>query len=265
MSEHIAEAGHHAGQAVEHAGTGVKGVLGKKLGPLPVGGWVLAVAGGVGVALYFRNRSAGNAANLPDITATDATGATDGFTPQDPGGTQQGVGNGGSYTYTDTANHGAGNGNASTHHGDAYLARHATTNAAWESHSIDAMHARGFGRPAVRESLDAYLAAHRLTAGQEVRLSATLAICGPPPHPPKHIAGPGTPKATSTPAGHATPPRTPPVHQPTKGRPTTHQDSPKPPRKPRRKKHPEEHLVQTRQPTIDPHKTRPGHLGIFGR
>ena len=259
----MAEAGHHAGAAVEHAGHGVKGALGKKLGPMPVGGWLLAIAGGVGVAVYFRNRSAANAANLPDLTATDATGTTDGFTPQDPGGTNQGVGNGGSYTYTDTATHTpAGNGNSSTHHGPAYLARHATTNAAWKAHALDAMAARGFARKAVGETLDDYLAGQRLTPGDEVRLAATLASCGPPPHPPKHIGGPGTPKPAPHPPAHQPPP---PVHQPTTGRPTTHQASPTPPKKPKKKKHHRHgQVVQTRQPSpVVKTPSLSQHLGIF--
>lgn len=280
MSEHIAEAGHHAGAAVEHTAHGVKGALGHKLGPLPVGGWLLAVAGGVGVAVYFRNRSAANAADLPDITTTDATGP-DGFTPNDPGGTVQGVGGAGgpisgTYPYSNTAT--AGNGNAAVHTGPAALARAAKTNAEWANHAADAMARRGFVHGAVAGTLDKYLAGKRLSAGDELRLQATLATCGPPPNPPKHVALPGTGKpepttghgtkdhGTDNPGGaHTTPGTKPaPPHLPEPTKPTHHQDNPKPP-----KPHKPAHHAETLKPA--PAATAPKvqvparhrHLGVL--
>lgn len=37
----------------------------KKLGPLPVGGWVLLVGGGIGVVLYMRKKRAGESGDMP--------------------------------------------------------------------------------------------------------------------------------------------------------------------------------------------------------
>lgn len=191
MSEHMGEAAGHAGAAVHHTGAGVHGALGKQLGPMPVGGWLLAVAGGVVVAYYFRRNAAAssaavdpNAANLP----TDTTG----WDTADPGGTAQGVGGsaGGSG--------GGGNGNAPAGGpkaaSEASLARAATTNAEWRHHAVLAMAGtRGFDAAHVDNALADYLAGHKLTEGEVVALAATEALCGPPPHTPTRQAPPGTP------------------------------------------------------------------------
>lgn len=201
MTEHAAEAAHHTTEAVHHAGKGVGSALGRKLGPMPVGGWLLAVGGGVLVAVYFRRKATTDTTDPAAVDTTDATGA-DGFDQADPGGTQAGVG-GGSYTYSDTA---TGNGNASAHHGQAYLARQAKSNAGWVDHSVRAMQARGFAPAHVRDALEAFLHGHTLTPAQEVALAATEALCGPPPHPPKHHPKPG--------GGAVHTPPTKPVHHP---------------------------------------------------
>lgn len=212
MTEHAHEAAHHAGAAVEHTGAGIKGALSKKLGPMPVGGWLLAVVGGVVVALYFRNKSSANATDLPDATDTpgDFT-ANDGFDQADPGGTNPGVGGGQPVVGVDQG------GNPATpptvvHHGAAELARKAKTNAGWEDHAVDAMVAIGFGRAHTRDALDVYLHGKQPTAGQELVIAATLSRCGPPPNQPKRVQPPGTKptkphpgtgtRDTGQPAGH---------------------------------------------------------------
>lgn len=189
MSEHVTEAAHKAGDAVEHAGHGIKATLSKKLGPMPVGGWLLAVLGGVAVALYFRNRSAGSdTTDLP----TDPPGefdpnAPNGFDQADPGGTNPGVGGG-----VDTGGNPTTPGtSAAVHHSEAYKAKHAKDNPTWEAHAILAMTQVGFHSSQVRNTLQAYLHGNHLGAGAKVTLDATLARCGPPPNPPKKQPGPG--------------------------------------------------------------------------
>lgn len=184
MTEHAAEAAHHTGEAVHHGAAGIKGGLGRKLGPMPVGGWLLAVAGGVLVAWYFRRASAAT-----DPTATDPTTATTGWDTADPGGTNAGVGGG----VGNTGGGGGTGGGTSAHHTEAYLARQATTNAEWKSHAVLAMAPFGFDAAHVARALDDYLAGHKLNQGETVTLAATESRCGPPPHPPKHQAPPGTP------------------------------------------------------------------------
>lgn len=244
VSEHATEAAHHAGEAAQHAAHGVKGALSKKLGPMPVGGWLLALAGGVGIALYFRNKSAADSADLPDDTTfpDDFTVNGDGFDQADPGGTNPGVGGTGG---TDQA----GNPNtpgtpAHIHHSEAYKAKHAKTNAEWKHHTVLAMTAMGFGAAAMDNTLDHYLKGQRQGQAGELRLSAALARCGPPPNPPKHVPGPGTGKHepnpghgtrdTGGPHGHQTP-GTKPEHHPSHS--TIHPIGEPRQHKPKRHKH----------------------------
>jgi LysM repeat protein len=64
-------------EGAEGAAAGVKGGLGKKVGPLPVGVWIAVVGGGL-VLAYFMNRSNGSAPAASDSTGDfgSATGAT---------------------------------------------------------------------------------------------------------------------------------------------------------------------------------------------
>lgn len=208
MSEHAAEAAHHVGEAGHHAAQGVHGFLGKRLGPMPMGGWLLAIAGGVAVAIYFRNRASSS--------STSSTGGTtpDGYSydpttgqwvnPQtgqvlDPGSPYTGVGNLGS---------GGGGGNpsngnpeppaAAAHKTQAQLAKAATTNAGWLRHAEAAMVEFGFKPAIVQHTLERFLAGEHLSHAQRVVLEGTLPRVGPPPKPPtrQHTGEPSTgPKA----------------------------------------------------------------------
>jgi len=60
--------------------------LGKQVGPLPLGAWVVVVAGGLGIALYTR-RQAAVPTQIVDDTSGDpgvGTGAVGGFVPTSP-------------------------------------------------------------------------------------------------------------------------------------------------------------------------------------
>lgn len=70
---------HKVGEGAAHGAEKTKSVLGRKIGPLPLGAWILAVLGGVAVALYLRGQS----------TEPDAPDAPDAELPND---TQAGVG-----------------------------------------------------------------------------------------------------------------------------------------------------------------------------
>jgi hypothetical protein len=218
MSEHAADAAHHAGEAVHHGAAGIKGGLGKKLGPMPVGGWLLAVGGGVLVAYYFRSRSGnGGGTDTTDTTATDAADLPDatGWDQADPGGTNQGAGNLYDPTTNDPSSNttgdtgstsggasGGGGGGSDAGPSQAHLARQATTNAAWAKHAVKAMQPFGFAPDHTAATLAAFLAGDKLTQGQTVTLAATESRCGPPPHPPHHQAPPGTPPPAPTPTHH---------------------------------------------------------------
>lgn len=76
---------------------GVKGALGKKIGPLPLGVWLLAIGGGLVVAAMVRRR----AGNGPVEGVAEEAGGF-GWDEPDPGGTRPGIGgNAGSDWSTD--------------------------------------------------------------------------------------------------------------------------------------------------------------------
>lgn len=61
--------------------------MGKQVGPLPVGAWVVVVAGGLGIALYTRRQNAATPTEIGVDTSGDAgvgTGAVGGFIPTSP-------------------------------------------------------------------------------------------------------------------------------------------------------------------------------------
>lgn len=61
--------------------------FGKQIGPLPLGAWVVVVAGGLGIAVYTRRSNGPAVAEIVDNTSGDAgvgTGAVGGFIPTSP-------------------------------------------------------------------------------------------------------------------------------------------------------------------------------------
>jgi hypothetical protein len=88
----------------EGAGHGLKATLGKKVGPLPMGVWILAVGGGLVLTWYMRRNAAPTTATdtSTDTTAPDTGGTGTGSWPY---GVPNGVGQTGS-TGSDSGNAG---------------------------------------------------------------------------------------------------------------------------------------------------------------
>lgn len=61
--------------------------LGKQIGPLPLGAWIAVVAGGLGIALWSRNRDSGEVEIVEDTSGDPGVGegpGTPGFIPINP-------------------------------------------------------------------------------------------------------------------------------------------------------------------------------------
>ena len=158
-------------------------VLTRKVGPLPVGVWVVALAGGIGVAVVIRRRAADSTAIDPaaapgdtaDMTADPATGGAAGGIPWASG-------------VTDT-NPGAGNlGPGPIADGPI------TTNAQWRHRVATVLTREGYHGALVENALARWFNGKTLTAPQRNVIDEAIARVGPPPHPPKHKPEPKQPK-----------------------------------------------------------------------
>lgn len=143
-------------------------MLGKRLGPLPVAGWVAAILGGLGISWYLRSRG-GAAPEEPPAAYTD------------PGalGTSTTYGTGGA-AYSDPANPGnisdpidpenAGPGTVSI-----------TTNGQWRTQAVKYLIGLGNTGTAAETAVGNYLAGRLLTVAQVAMVNAALAGVGPTP------------------------------------------------------------------------------------
>lgn len=131
--------------------------LGKRVGPLPVGVWILAIGGGLAVAVFVRSRAAG------DEGAELEPGA--------------GIN-------TDTAP-GAGN-LAGVGDDDVPTTGRPTTNEEWFTQAVDAILGTrmGYNPSAVSAALTKYLDGQRLTVAENAIVSMAIRLIGPPPVPP---------------------------------------------------------------------------------
>lgn len=145
----------------------VSGALSKKIGPLPVGAWLLAAAGGIGVALFVRSRRAGADQAQAEAAAT----VPDGTVYTQPNGIGQGgsSGSGGSSDDTPTVR----------------------TNSEWAQVAVRRMIARGYDPTAVDVAVRAYLSGDHLSSMQRAIIAEILVFVGPPPTaPPPESPGP---------------------------------------------------------------------------
>lgn len=133
-------------------GKGIKGALGKKIGPLPVGVWILAVGGGLVAAWYLRSRSGGGAAAEDP---NDPTRNTD---------TAPGAGGAG----------GTGNGT-----------QRPTTNEEWYQLASQMLLGLGtYNALLIDTALKTYLSGSRqLTSAEQAVVAAAIRLIGPPPTP----------------------------------------------------------------------------------
>lgn len=154
--------------------TDVRAALAKQYGPLPAGGWLLAIAGGVTVAVFVRRRAGNN-------TAAELDGEN---LPGDNTDTAPGVGNL------------AGTGGSTS--------TRPTSNDEWRLAVIPLLIAAGFAPLTVDAAVSHYLYGEPLSPSEQAVIAKALQIAGPPPEP----VPPPVPGTSSTPV------TTPPVRTP---------------------------------------------------
>jgi hypothetical protein len=177
-----------------HGGAGLKGALGKKLGPLPVGIWVLAVGGGLIFAYYMRSNSSADDTTTEDTTGADTGGTGEGSWPY---GVPNGVGqwnNGGGQDDDDTT--------------DNTLP---TTNEQWQKRAVSVLVGLGYEAIAVDRAVSAYLGGESLTTIQRAIINEAILRIGPPPVSPPSPSTPDKPPPVVTPPVVKPPVVTPPT------------------------------------------------------
>jgi LysM repeat protein len=144
--------------------------LKERVGPLPLGIWIVAIAGGLGIAWLVRSRYSGGSAAEPTAPGI----STD---------TQPGAGNLG-----DDEDEGS----------DTPVNARPTTNEEWYGRGVDTLLGTNFGySPAlVATALTKYLEGVTLTQAEQAIVSQTIRLIGPPPYPPPlpEPGNPGPPK-----------------------------------------------------------------------
>lgn len=152
--------------------------LGKMYGPLPLGAWLAAVGGGLGLMLYTRRQSGAQTPTNPDQMPEDT-------------GTTPGVGMGGSGQWVDVTPTPA---NGSSDTGSAQ------TNDEWGLQAIAKMIASGYSPIKVNSGITKFLGQQTLDAQEEAIVSEALRRFGSPPTP---VPGPFGPGAIGTPPNSA--------------------------------------------------------------
>ncbi|MFG3244846.1 hypothetical protein [Streptomyces sp. NPDC048157] len=192
-------------EAHASTGKGLKGALGKKIGPLPVGIWILAVGGGLIFAYYMRSNS----------SASD-TGADE--TAPDTGGTGTG-----SWPYGVPNGVGQWNNGGDGQEDDDDKGTLPTTNEQWQRRAVQVLVGLGYEAVAVDRAIGAYLGGDSLTTIQRAIINEAILRIGPPP------VSPPPPTSPDKPPPVVTPPTTkPPVVPPTPTFPTKPKPKPTP-------------------------------------
>jgi hypothetical protein len=156
--------------------------LGKQVGPLPLGGWLVVVAGGLGIG-YFINRNMANSAPEPDLTQM----------------TESDVGKGGGQFVYDPP--------TSVDRPEEAP----DTNEAWAARAITWLIAQRHDPITSNSAVMKFLSSSTLTQQEQALISLVLAHQGPPPTPvpppettpPPTTGTPGTRKPVQ-PAGNVT-------------------------------------------------------------
>lgn len=158
---------------VESAGS----FLTHKVGPLPVGMWMVAAGG---IYWYVRRKSTTGTTGPTALTPSGTVGTTGGIGSSD----QSGSGGGGSGGDTGTS-------------GSTTAGQYAT-NDAWERAAINLLVARGVDPTVANSAITQFLASQNLTADQQAQVNLAIQALGAPPSPPT----PGTaPPPITTPPG----------------------------------------------------------------
>lgn len=147
--------------------------MGKMIGPLPLGGWLVVVTGGLGIAYYTRHSgSAAPAAAAPVVN--DPTGV------------------GGSGMWSDLTVPTTSTGSVAD----------PTTNDEWAVKAIKTL--IGIGYPAINvdQAIRRYIAGETLAANEAAMVNAAIALIGPTPQvlPPPTTGIPTTPPPAPKPA-----------------------------------------------------------------
>ncbi|MFJ7153265.1 hypothetical protein ACIQVT_34550 [Streptomyces sp. NPDC100445] len=193
----------------EGAGHGLKGAMGRKLGPLPMGVWILAVGGGLVLTYYMRRAT-------PTDAGTDTSSDT---AAPDTGGTGQGSW---PYGFPNGVGQTGSTGTGDSTGTDSTLP---TTNEQWQRRAVQILVGRGYEPTAVDRAIAAYLGGESLTTTQRAIINEAIILIGPPPVSPPSPTTPDKPPPTTTPP---TPPK--PTHPPT---PPWHFPKPPAPGKPK--------------------------------
>lgn len=152
--------------------------LGKQIGPLPLGAWVIVVGGGLGIAYYTRN-----AGKSDPTVVTDTSG--------DPGVGTGAVSNWVDTNPPDTANDG----------GPAIV-----TNDDWGREAVNYLIAKGFDAAESDQAIRKYLAAETLNIQERMLVNLALTHLGAPPVPlPPGPSLPGIPKPPGNPGPYKPP------------------------------------------------------------
>lgn len=214
---------------MSEATSSVTHVLGKKLGPLPVGAWAAAIAGGLGISWYLRRNGAAGTTTPNPVEVTDPGTSTD--TP---------AGTGGAATSTaGNANPGNITGPTDPESADpGSISVSVTTNAQWRQQAVKYLVGLGVSGTDAEYAVTYYLAGKPISPNAMNNINRAIAGIGPTP--------------TATPGSK--------VIQPIKIIPTKpvikHAPAPKPPKHPKKKHHPVRHKTH---PTHVQHSSTAAH------
>lgn len=190
--------------AAAEAGGSLKDSLGKKIGPLPLGVWLIIAAG----VLWYIGRKKGTAGTGPQTDPAGNTGTIDpatGYvygTPQDQSALAQ-----------NSAGTGLGTGTGTS--GGSTVAGVYADNTAWAQAAINYLVSIGVDAVSANSAVTQYLASQPLTVQQQGEVNLAIQRLGSPPSPPQPgtapppvVAppGPGTVYATNPPTGLAVSP-----------------------------------------------------------
>lgn len=146
---------------------------GKMYGPLPLGGWVAAVAGGLVIMQLNKNSSGGNATGGYSMISNS---------------TQDGVGEGGSGMWVDI------NANTPTSVGYSEIAN----NEDWIKASINYLISEGYDGAAASNALNRYVTGYELNDQEAALLKLAMIKLGAPPSPVSTDTRIPTPKDAQT-------------------------------------------------------------------
>lgn len=146
--------------------------MGKMIGPLPLGAWLVVIAGGLGVAVYTRRQNANDVPTDPDLMPEDTSGVP-------------GVGVGGSGLWEQIQNPGGSPSDVGP-----------TTNEQWGVMAIEWLVGNNYPPVNADHAVRKYLAAEGLSISEVGMISAVIRGIGSPPVllPPPTVGLPGPPK-----------------------------------------------------------------------